>query len=112
MRNIEDEIAQYLKDNHTGIKNAVPSKDVERHFSISGRTLRKHIHSLRQNGIPICSGTEGYYYAGSQYEINSTAARLGDFIAGILDAKTGLLSAKLFPDEIKLRVVISFEKDA
>ena len=59
----EKEICMYLKDKHTGQEKAVFSCELERLFSMNGRTIRRIISNLRQAGYPICSNCKGYYYA-------------------------------------------------
>ena len=68
-------ICIYLRNHHKGKANAIHSQDLQRLFSIDGRNLRRKISSLRQDGIPICSDEDGYYYADNQQEINKTVRR-------------------------------------
>ncbi len=86
-------ICEYLKKNHTGKDKAVFSAELERLFSVDGRTLRRKISSLRQDGYPICSDETGYYYADNQKEINDTVCRLNELVTKISNARTGLLYA-------------------
>ena len=92
-------ICNYLKKYHTGKENAVFSRELERLFSMDGRTLRRKISSLRQDGHPICSDETGYYYAGSQKEINATICRLNTLVTKISNARTGMLYASVLSDE-------------
>ena len=92
-------ICNYLKKNHTGKENAVFSRELERLFSMDGRTLRRKISSLRQDGHPICSDETGYYYAESQKEINATICRLNTLVTKISNARTGMLYASVLSDE-------------
>ena len=92
-------ICNYLKKYHTGKENAVFSRELERLFSIDGRTLRRKISSLRQDGHPICSDETGYYYAESQKEINATICRLNTLVTKISNARTGMLYASVLSDE-------------
>ena len=93
----EERLLDYLKLNHTGKERAVSSKDLERLFSMDGRTIRRKINHIRQDGKPVCSGQNGYYYAESQEDINETVRRLNDLVTGISNARTGLLFATLIP---------------
>lgn len=43
-------ICDFLKKHHTGKERAVPSRELERLFSLEGRTLRRKINRLRQDG--------------------------------------------------------------
>ena len=92
-------ICSYLKKYHTGRDNAVYSRELERLFSLDGRTLRRKISSLRQDGHPICSDETGYYYAGNQREINATICRLNTLVTRISNARTGMLYASVMTDE-------------
>ena len=83
-------ISEYLIAFHTGKENAIPSCELESVFSIGGRSLRRIINFLRQEGVPICSDATGYYYADSRHEINQTVKRLGGLIDNISVAREGL----------------------
>ncbi len=103
-------ICSYLKKNHTGKDKAVFSRELERLFSLDGRTLRRHINRLRQNGFPICSDETGYYYAASQQEINETVCRLNALVMRISNSRTGLLYASVIsPEEITVNININLE---
>jgi biotin operon repressor len=101
-------ICEYLMKNHTGKEKAVFSAELERLFSIDGRTLRRKISSLRQDGYPICSDETGYYYADNQKEINDTVCRLNELVTKISNARTGLLYASiLVGDSVTIEVNIN-----
>ena len=78
--NQKTDVLNYLKGNHRGEEQAVSSKELEQLFSLEGRSVRRIISALRQEGHPICSSQKGYYYAASQQEINETIARLNEFV--------------------------------
>lgn len=101
-------ICIYLQEQHKGKANAIHSKELQRLFSIDGRNLRRKISSLRQDGIPICSDEDGYYFADNQKEINRTVCRLNGMVTGVSNARTGLLFASLFPATINVDVTICF----
>lgn len=90
-------IQEYLQKHHTGEQKAVCSKELQRLFSLDGRSLRRKVNRLRQEGVPICSGAAGYYYAASQQEINETVNRLNHMVTRVSNARTGLLHAALLP---------------
>lgn len=78
---------------------------------IDGRNLRRKVSSLRQDGFPICSDENGYYYAETRQEINATAARLNQLLTKVSNARTGLLYSSLLETEkITLQVSISIKK--
>ncbi len=105
------EIRDYLRDNHVGRENAVSSRVLEQRFSMNGRTIRRIIHSLRQDGCPICSEKKGYYYASNQSEINGTVSRLTEFANGVSRAGTGLLSARLDPKQVQLTFTVMMDEE-
>ena len=101
-------ICDFLKKHHTGKENAVPSRELERLFSLEGRTLRRKINRLRQDGHPICSDESGYYYAGNQQEINATVCRLNSLVTQISNARTGLLYASVMtPEQVTVNININ-----
>ena len=105
-------ICEYLRKNHTGREKAVYSRELQRLFCIDGRNLRRKISSLRQDGFPICSDENGYYYADSQKEINDTVARLNELVTKVSIARTGLLySSVLSAEDITLKVTISLNRE-
>lgn len=88
-------ICNYLRKYHAGKERAVFSRELERLFIMDGRTVRRAIHDLRQDGFPICSDQRGYYYADNQQEINKTVCRLNSLVTNISNARTGLLYAAI-----------------
>ena len=102
----KEAICNYLKKNHTGAANAVHSDMLERLFSCTGRSLRRYVSQLRQEGCPICSDETGYYYADNQVEINDTVTRLNELVTKIANARTGMLYASVI-DTGSVRLEIS-----
>lgn len=88
-------ICNHLKKNHIGRGEAVHSRELERLFSLNGRTLRTIIHTLRQEGHPICSSSRGYYYAGNQEEVQRAAARLGALASKIASAQDAPMNSSI-----------------
>lgn len=103
-------ICQYLKQYHTGMGNAVYSRELERLFSIEGRNLRRMISALRKEGYPICSGDMGYYFAESQKEINSTVGRLNDLMTSVSNARTGLLYSCLLDPVMSIEITVNLNR--
>jgi hypothetical protein len=89
------EVCDYRGEYHTGRGNAVYSRERERRFNLDGRNVRRKISKLRQDGVPICSGDTGYYYAASQDEVNETVKRLNQLVTKVSNARTGLLYAQI-----------------
>ena len=103
----QKEILEYLQQHHTGGDKAVCSKELERLFSLNGRSIRRIISSLRKDGNPVCSSGRGYYFARTQDEINDTVSRLNELVTGVSNARTGLLYAKIVPDTA-VEIIIRF----
>jgi hypothetical protein len=72
---------------------------LEARFGISGPALRQIVNRLRGQGVPICSDEKGYYYAASETELRATIRQLSGRIAGIENARNGLLHALKSPSE-------------
>ncbi len=102
-------ICMFLQRHHKGKENAIHSKEIEKLFGISNRTVREYVTKLRKEGYPICSDNTGYYYANTQEEINETIKRLNEFITRVSNARTGMLYASVIEPgttEIRIRIEI------
>ena len=108
----EKEICMYLKDKHTGQEKAVFSCELERLFSMNGRTIRRIISNLRQAGYPICSNCKGYNYAKTQNEVNDTVSRLNELVTGVSNSRTGLLYARIPTGQPALEITIRIGGEA
>jgi len=90
----------YLKTYHLGAEHAITSKILESLFAMKGKELRNLVNVLRQDGFPICSDGNGYFYAADEQEIRTTIKHMKNRIAGISAAINGLqqcLSSKTAP---------------
>lgn len=85
---IELRFAEFLKEHHSGKQCAITAKNLK--IWGSGQEIRGIVHKLRKNGIPICSGAEGYYYAENLREIETTLYHLNKRHIGIKIAADGL----------------------
>ena len=98
--NVDDDVLIYLRGQHTGSENAVPSAKIECLFGISGVAVRQIVNKLRCEGQPVCSDANGYFYAKSKDEINGTISQLLGRTAKINAAARGLvLSQRAFSNE-------------
>ena len=96
---MEHDFLFYMKEYHTGISKAVPSAYLQGRFCISSRTVRKLVNQLRNDGNPICSGENGYYYAADRKELLASIGQMTSRIREIAKAKRGLVkSLEHFPD--------------
>ena len=88
-----EHLKNHLKKYCLGRKNAVKSPELEQAMGISGNELRRQVNRLRRRKIPICSGGEGYFYAGNAGEIYTTIRSLTDMMYGLSQAIDGLEAA-------------------
>ena len=96
---VEHDFLIYIKKCHTGKEKAVPSAFLQSRFCISSRTVRKLVNQLRNDGNPICSGDNGYYYAADRKELLASIGQMTSRIREIAKAKRGLVkSLEHFPD--------------
>lgn len=91
MRDKKTAILEYIRDFHTGRDKAVFSRELQFIFQLDGRNIRRNISKLRQEGYPICSDENGYYYADSQTDVDLTVRRMDGLIKSVAVARTGLL---------------------
>ena len=90
---VEHDFLIYIKKCHTGKEKAVPSAFLQSRFCISSRTVRKLVNQLRNDGNPICSGDNGYYYAADRKELLASIGQMTSRIREIAKAKRGLVKA-------------------
>ena len=104
----EQKILEYLQEHHVGKENAVQSKQLEKKFGLTGRSLRRRIAQLRQNGFPICSDSNGYFLAEAQNEINDTVAWLNKFVTGVSNSRTALLFSTVsqLDTEVEIKIIV------
>ena len=86
----KERLAEYLERYHLGASNAATSRELECTFSIKGIEVRHLVNSLRREGIPIASNSQGYFYAADQQEVQATIAHMTHRISGIAAAIRGL----------------------
>ncbi|MBZ2175626.1 HTH domain-containing protein [Schnuerera sp. xch1] len=103
----------YIKKYHQGKEKAVSSAYLQNRFSISSRSVRKIVNQLRNDGNPICSNENGYYYGTDKDEVLNSVYQMNSRIKEIAKAKNGLVkSLKNFPDESRqLKLDIDEEKE-
>lgn len=79
-----------VKELGIGKSNSVMSAYLERVTKTKGSTIRKAISDLRADGYPICSWTNGYYWAESQEDIRETIDMLNHRCYKIIRAAKGM----------------------
>lgn len=86
----EEKLRSYLEKECNGRRNAVKSFELEQALLLSSSELRKLINRLREKGIPIGSGPNGYFYARTAGEVYSTVRQLRKIVKGTERAIHGL----------------------
>ena len=87
-------IMDYITKNHIGAENAILAGRLCSMLGITGRLLRRAITELQVEGYPICSDTNGYFYAVNEDEIDNTIKHLTTRAQEMETARDGLLKAK------------------
>ena len=88
---MEDVFLGYMQTNCNGKKNAVKARYLQMAFNINGRAVRRIVNRLRQQGHPICSGNEGYWYSTDKAEIEATIGRMVSTANTLDEAIKGLV---------------------
>lgn len=91
MRAKEKELLHYLKKHCPGRENAISGKQLKKMFRVREAELRKMVHNLRVEGIPVCSDRTGYFYPRTGGEVLATILQLQRMEAGIGKAIQGLV---------------------
>ena len=69
MRAKEKELLHYLKKHCPGRENAISGKQLKKMFRVREAELRKMVHNLRVEGIPVCSDRTGYFFPANAWEV-------------------------------------------
>ena len=85
-----EQLKEYLKGNCLGRGQAMKAAELEQTLQISENELRRQVNRLRRKNIPICSGSEGYFYAAHAGEVVDTILNLEDMLKGLQDSMSGL----------------------
>lgn len=86
----KEQLHSYLKDNHRGKSGTISGAALAQAMGISGNELRRLINILRREGVPIASGSRGYYYAVNAGEVYTSINSLKKMECGIKAAIAGL----------------------
>lgn len=90
--NLSDEekrFVKYMSDNHSGKEKAIKAKELKKEFG-NTRKIRLMTHSLRLEGIPICTGQTGYYFASSEEEVKESIRYIDSYIDDLNKVRQGL----------------------
>ncbi len=89
----KNQLLAYLKGACSGRRYTVKGAELEQVLHLSGTDLRKLVNRLCQDGVPICSSRNGYFYARTAGEIYTTILQLQAMVRGLEAAIRGLESA-------------------
>lgn len=89
----KEEFLEFLKTHARGRERCYKSVVLRDLFGGSGADLRRVVNELRQDGEPVGSNRNGYFYCIRYSEINDTVQHLHHRADGILKAAEGLLRA-------------------
>jgi hypothetical protein len=85
----EKKFVNYMKENHSGKAKAIKAKDLKARFG-STRKIRLMTHGLRLEGIPVCTGQTGYYFASSTDEVKESIRYIDSYIDDLNKVRSGL----------------------
>lgn len=83
-------LADYLREFCSGRANARTASQIQRDLHLSRSDLQKLVHRLRQQGEPIGSCREGYFYAVTGGEVYATILQLQVVERGVAVSISGL----------------------
>lgn len=91
---VDVDVMEYLKEYHCKEAEAVKSRELGTLFNLTNRGVRNLVSKLRQDGVPVCSSNNGYWYSEDEADITRTIKRLADQVLNMRLAIDGLKKAK------------------
>ena len=89
----DEALLQYLKTVCAGKKHLRSGRSLQNALHLSEKELRRRVHRLRCQGVPIAATRQGYFYAESAGDLYATIRQLEKLRNSIEDAIRGLESA-------------------
>ena len=90
MRGTEKELLHYLKQHCPAREKAISGKQLKKMFRVREAELRKMVHNLRVEGIPVCSDRTGYFFPANAWEVIATIGHLRRMSDGMEQSIRGL----------------------
>ena len=84
------DIAEYLADYHKTEETAIKARELRALYNLQDKQLRNVISVLRQDGEPICSSSNGYWYSTEPEDINKTIRRMEAQVLNMRHSIAGL----------------------
>lgn len=91
----KEKLYKYLRRYHTGIENAIVSKEIKRTKTFKDMDICYLVSLLRKSGIPICSCRRGYFFPDSYTEISENVARFERYCATLENTSALLDNTKI-----------------
>ena len=86
----ENQLLEYLQRHCPGRENAISGKKLRKMFHVRDVGLRKMVHNLRVEGIPVCSDRTGYFFPANAWEVITTIEHLRRMRDGVEASIHGL----------------------
>lgn len=93
MKRDKKSLCSFLKRYHTGIKNTITCKELQKAFRVEESAIKSEIKRLRKNGTPICSCYLGYYYPERASDIMETATRFNKYLVTLSGTSASLIKS-------------------
>lgn len=77
-----------------GVTNPLRSDKLEAATGFKSTEVRALVNALRQDGVPVCSNSKGYYLARTAAELDITIKHMRQRAASITQAAAGLEVAR------------------
>jgi transcriptional regulator of NAD metabolism len=90
----EADIVDYLKEYHNKESKAIKGRSLCELFNLHSKQVRNLVSVLRQDGEPICSSNNGYWYSNDPEDLDRTIKRLSEQVKNMSRAVDGLYRAK------------------
>ncbi len=91
----KEKLYKYLRRYHTGIENAIVSKEIKRTKTFKDMDICYLVSLLRKSGIPICSCRRGYFFPDSYTEISENVARFDRYCITLSRTSARLDNARI-----------------
>ena len=105
----EEQLLAYLKGACPGRQHAAPGRRLRDILGVSESRLHEMVNHLRQEGYPIGSGRDGYFYIRTFGEARETEEHLARMIRGLEAARQGLYLPQMEHDACGIGAVVSIE---
>lgn len=89
MQNLYQKVAGFIKQ-FSNEQSPIKGRDIAAYFGLSDADIRHTVNQIRQQGVPICSTNNGYYYSTDPKRIIKTIQSMQGRVDAQLAAIEGL----------------------